>query len=126
TAHITRGGGGINNIYETVSGHFEDLPTLKLVAIGGMDLANIIATDTRRLEAFLQGVSFEWDFKILGIDIFEKVYGGITIDDSWNLRVSANLGAEMNILDMIIGNIWAALSYNSQYSGIMGPIYMAG
>lgn len=125
-AYITEGGGGIRNIYDTVMGNFEVLPPLKLVVIGGMDLAKIISASDMRLESSLRGVEFEGQFEILKMDILERMYGSILIEDSWGLNVTATMGADLNVFDIIVGNVNATLSYDESRDGIMGPIYMAG
>ncbi|CAM3634752.1 S-layer homology domain-containing protein [Marinicrinis lubricantis] len=126
-AYITKGGGGFKNMYDTVTGNFEVLPPLKMVIMGGMDIAKIISADDMTLEASLRGVSFEGSFGIMGIDIFERVYGGVSIRDSLTqTAIAVKVGAELVIFDIITGEVYATLSYDSTQNGIMGPVSMAG
>ncbi len=125
-AYITQGGGGFRNLYDTAMGNFEVLPPLKLIVIGGMDIAKIISAEDMRLEASLRGIEFEGGFEVMQIDIFERVYGSLLVEDSYRPTVEALLGADLNVIDVIKGNVYATVSYDPDLRGIMGPIYIAG
>lgn len=126
-AYITKGGGGFNNLYDTLMGNFNILPPLKLVVIGGMSIGNILFADDMRLEASLRGMHFESSIAVMDFTIFDKVYGEYLIEDSlWNVGLEAKIGAEMTVFDVIQGDVSATISYDSSRYTIMGPMSMSG
>ncbi|MBD2847870.1 S-layer homology domain-containing protein [Paenibacillus sp. IB182496] len=125
--YITKGGGGFNDLYDTLAGNFNVLPPLKLVVIGGMSIGNILFADDMRLEASLRGILFESSISVLEIPIFEKAYGRYLIEDSLrNSGIEAKIGAEISVFDVIEGDASATISYSSDNTGIMGPVTMSG
>lgn len=125
-AYITRGGGGFENLYDTIMGNYNIFPPLKLVLIGGMDLAKVVSVDEMRLESALNGFSFDANMQILGFDLLDNVYGSIHVLDSRNLGIDAEIGATLTVFDIITGDVGATFSYNSGYNGIFGPVSLSG
>ncbi len=125
--YITKGGGGFNNLYDTLTGNFNILPPLKLIVIGGMSIANILFADDMRLEASLRGIHFESAIAVMDIRVFERAFGRYHIEDSLTKAgIEAQIGAEVALFDVIEGDVSATISYDSNKAGIMGPVTMSG
>lgn len=126
-AYITRLGGGIRDVYDTVTGNFYYLPPLKLVAIAGFDIAKVVKMDPARLEVSARGFLFDGELSIAGFEILEKVYASMEIADSkTKFAVAIKLGAEINVVDIIVGEVYASFSYDPDTRGIFGPVQLAG
>lgn len=126
-AYITKGGGGFRNMYDTLMGNFNILPPLKLVMVGGLSIAKVITADNVTLGLSMRGVEFSGEFEIVKFPILKEVYGSILLDDSLRkFGVALRGGAKLQILDIIQGEVYFILEYDSSRNGLLGPVYMAG
>lgn len=113
-AYITRGGGGFENLYDTVMGNFEILPPLKLVVIAGLDISKILAADRMQLGVSMRGIEFEGEFEIFGFDFLEKLNGEIQIADQKDFAMYVFLNADLDIFDILYGNINGTISVSKK------------
>ncbi|CAG7643891.1 S-layer homology domain-containing protein [Paenibacillus allorhizosphaerae] len=126
-AYITKGGGGFKNLYDTLLGNFEVLPPLKLVMIGGIDIAKVVKADNATLELSMRGVEFSTELEIARLKILKEVYGHMLLMDSLRkLGLSVKIGAKLEIFDIVTGEVYASFGYDSSKQGFFGPITLAG
>lgn len=125
--YITEAGGGFDHLYDTIMGNYEALPPLKLILNGEMDLAKLVKATDVTFEASLRGASFSGAFEIASVPILDSVYGSVNVADSkTHLAVDLNIGAQLNVLEFLKGQIEATFSYDETRTGILGPVYLAG
>lgn len=129
-AFITQAGGGFRNLHATVTGDFEVLPPLSLFVVGSLDIGTgkNVSLAEMKLEASLRGISFEGALDVMKIRLIERGYGSIEFADSRSkLDVTAKIGGEIDLYDVLVGNVQISFSYNSsQKNHLFGPISMGG
>lgn len=126
-AYITKGGGGIYNIYDTLMGNYEFLPPLKLEMIGGLSVGKVFKADDATVGLSMRGVEFSGAFEVLGIPLFEEIYGSVLLKDSFSqFGVELKAGAKINIKNIITGEVYVVFRYDPEQHGKLGPVYLAG
>lgn len=126
-AYITKAGGGFENLYDTIMGNYNVRPPLTLVLKGALDVAKVVEADNMELSMSLQEIKFSGDFEIMNVPILKQVFGQIAIADSDEYTgVDVQVGATLNIPEVMDGAISATFSYDSRRSGLFGPVYLAG
>lgn len=126
-AYITKGGGGIYNIYDTLMGNYQFLPPLKLEMIGGLSIAKVFKADDATVGLSMRGVEFSGAFEVLGIQLLEEVYGSVLLKDSFSqFGVELKAGAKINIKDILTGEVYVVFRYDPEQHGKLGPVYLAG
>lgn len=110
-AYLTKIGGGIHHIYDTITGNFAAVPPLKLIAIGGISIGGIISADTMRLEYSLRGLSFNTNLSVKGFEILKSARGSILAEDSLTTaNVEMAVGADVNLMGVITGGVQASIT----------------
>lgn len=126
-AYIVRGGGGIQNLYDTVMGNYNVLPPLRMFVVGGVSVANVITADHATFGISLRGVDFKTELEIMKIPILKEVSGKLTFEDSLEKFASRiELGAKVEVFEIIKGKVYAVLSYDSSRNGLLGPVSLTG
>ncbi|MCY9660127.1 S-layer homology domain-containing protein [Paenibacillus chondroitinus] len=126
-AYITKGGGGIYNIYDTLMGNYQFLPPLKLEMIGGLSIAKVFKADDATVGLSMRGVEFSGAFEVLGIQLLEEVYGSVLLKDSFSqFGVELKAGAKINIKNLLTGEVYVVFRYDPEQHGKLGPVYLAG
>ncbi|MFC5451009.1 S-layer homology domain-containing protein [Paenibacillus aestuarii] len=126
-AYITKGGGGFYNVYDTLMGNYNFLPPLKLEVIGGLSVGKVFKADDATIGLSMRGVEFSGAFEVLGIPIFEEIYGSLLLKDSMTqFGVELKAGAKINLKNIITGEVYAVFRYDPEAHGKLGPVYLAG
>ncbi|MDR6555358.1 S-layer homology domain-containing protein [Paenibacillus qinlingensis] len=126
-AYITKGGGGIYNIFDSIMGNYNFLPPLKLEMIGGLSVAKVFKADDATVGLSMRGVEFSGAFEVLGIQLLEEVYGSVLLKDSLSqFGIELMAGAKINIKNIITGEVYVVFRYDPEQHGKLGPVYLAG
>jgi len=64
--------------------------------------------------------------EVAGLEILQEVYGKMEFKDSEQFGIRLEIGAELELFDIISGNVYLVFAYDSGYWGILGPIYLEG
>lgn len=124
---ITGGGGGFSGLYDTVMGNFNILPPLELFITGAFDIEKVITGENLKFSFSPRGYQFSGDLAIVSFEILKNVHTRIQIEDSLKkFAASYNVGAELDVFDVLVGDVYFVLEFDSSKHGIFGPISLAG
>ena len=132
--YLTKMGGGVYNLYDTIKGYFNVIPPLTLKLITGYADPTMVAfeLDTIAMEFGLNGFEFtSEEGKLVGLKVLEESYAKFlvyVIKQDGNLYpcVDIGLGTSMSIMGIIKGegSIW--LVADPRVDGIFGNVSLGG
>lgn len=131
---LTKMGGGIYNLYDTIKGNFNAIPPIALKVITGYEDPTTVALelDTVSMKVSLGGIRFEAeDGKIVKLPLLESMYAGFQIYDTKYEGVvypciDIGAGIKLNLLDIIKGegSIW--LVADPRINSVFGNVSVGG
>ena len=123
---ITKGGVGIENIYDTVTLGFNYLPPLKLSVVGSADIAKVLEASDVTGEVSLRGFKLSCDIAIAKLDLFRDLHAQMMFTDEGGGGYLFEAGGGINVFDFIVGEVTFAYGFDKGYMGVAGPHYMYG
>lgn len=132
--YLTKMGGGVYNLYDTIKGYFNVIPPLTLKLITGYVDPTLVAfeLDTIAMEFGLNGFEFSSEEgKLVGLKVLDESYAKFLVyvtkqDGVMYPCVDIGMGTSMNILGIIKGegSIW--LVADPRVDGIFGNVSLGG
>lgn len=123
---ITKGGIGIENIYDTVMLNFNYIPPLTLSFKGSADIVKMLGITDAEVSVSLRGIGFTGDISIAKLDLFRDVHGSMMFIDEGGGGFVTEVGASLNIFDVLVGSVNFTSGYDSSYSGVKGKTFVRG
>ncbi len=131
---LTKIGGGVYHLYDTIRGNYNVIPPFSLKLITGYADPTTVALelDTISMEAGIAKIRFEAeDGKIVKLPIVEKMYAGFMVyvtevDGVMYPCVDISAGIDLNLLDIVkgSGSIW--LVADPRIDSIFGHLSVGG
>ena len=132
---LTKIGGGVYNLYDTIKGYYNIIPPVTFKLITGYEDPTTVAfeMDTISLELGLGGFKYEGEeAKIVGLKVIDSVYGKFLVyvyknpDGSYSPCLDVGVGMEMNMMGILKGSgeIW--LVYDPRIESIFGNLSLGG
>ena len=132
---LTRMGGGISGLYDTIKGNFNVFPPTTISLYTGYADPTMFTFTVDEIDMSVggQGISFEAaDGKIIGLKIFEsigahfKVYGTKMADGSVYPCIDLGMDSKINILGIVRGETGFWLVADPRLDTVFGPLSLGG
>lgn len=98
-AFVTKIGGGVEDLFGTITGD-NSLPPLQIVLIGGLKFAGVIDAELT-IKASKEGFTLDGEGEIAKIKCLESLHVGLR----WAKPISFELSAELSLFDIVEGEI---------------------
>jgi len=126
-AYIVRGGAGVHNLYNSVMGNYNILPPVKLTGIIGIDIQKVLKADPVVWTFSPREISMEANFKIFEREYLKRVKLGAELwDDDYKIGFKLGASAEIDIEDIIVGEVWLFIAYDPNFWGKLGHVRLVG
>lgn len=132
--YLTKMGGGVYNLYDTIKGYFNVIPPLTLKLITGYADPTMVAfeLDTIAMEFGLNGFEFTAEEgKLVGLKVLDKSYAKFLVyvtkhDGKMYPCIDIGIGTSMNILGIVKGegSIW--LVADPRVDSVFGNVSLGG